>query len=146
MPAIVNERSIASSAERVFSALTQPDELARWWTNDLSATAEVGSLAEFRFNQGAAVRRFEMAELAAGERVRWMVRQPPSHWAGTTITWQLTPVAGRTKVVFTQDGFAKMDALYAQTRVEWEFYLDSLKSYLETGRGTPYIKGELDPL
>ncbi len=146
MSAIVLERTMCASAERVFAALTLPDELARWWTTDLSAIPEVGSLAEFRFNQGMAVRQFEVAELDAGEKVRWILRQGPAHWVGTSVTWQLMPVQNGTKVVFTQDGFAQVDALYAQTRVEWDYYLDSLTSYLETGKGTPYIKGELDPL
>jgi uncharacterized protein YndB with AHSA1/START domain len=146
MPAIVLERTIAAAPERVFAALTRQDDLARWWTDDLSATPEAGSMAEFRFNQGAAVRRFAVAELVAGERVRWIVRHGPAHWAGTSVTWRLTPIPGRTRVVLTHDGFARADALYAQTRVEWDFYLDSLKAYLEIGRGTPYVRGALDPL
>ncbi len=146
MSAIVLERTIAAAPERVFNALTQPDELARWWTTDLSATPEVGSLAEFRFNQGAAVRQFEVAELHAGEKIRWTLRHGPAHWAATSVSWRLTPIHKGTSVVFTHDGFAQVDALYAQTRVEWDYYLDSLKSYLETGKGAPYVKGELDPL
>jgi uncharacterized protein YndB with AHSA1/START domain len=54
MSAIVIERIIAATPEQVYAALTRQDDLARWWTTDLSATAEVGSVAEFRFNQGAA--------------------------------------------------------------------------------------------
>jgi len=28
---------------------------------------------------------------------------------------------------------------YEQTRAGWEYFLRSLTSYLETGRGTPYV-------
>ena len=146
MADIVLERTINATPERVFIALTRRYDLAQWWTDDVSATPEVGSLAEFRFNQGVAVRRFEVAKLVRGERVRWLVRHGPAHWEGTSITWQLTPVQCGTRVAFTQDGFARVDALYTQTRVEWDFYLDSLQSYLETGKGSPYVRGELDPL
>jgi uncharacterized protein YndB with AHSA1/START domain len=146
MSAIVLERAISASPERVFTALTQRHDLAQWWTDDVCAAPEVGSLAEFRFNQGAAVRQFEVAELVRGGRVRWTVRHGPVHWAGTSVTWQLTPIQNGTRVLFTQNGFAQVDALYAQTRFEWDFYLDSLQSYLETGKGTPYVRGELDPL
>ena len=145
MSAILLERTIAATPERVFAALTQQDELARWWTNDLSVTARVGSLAEFRFRQGAIVRQLEVAELVLGQRVRWFVHQSPEPWAGTTVTWRLTPVPSGTRAVFTQDGFAEADALYARTVVEWNFYLDSLKAYLEMGSGCPYVRGELDP-
>src|SRR5690242_9324236 len=82
MAAIVLERTVAASPGRVFASLTQADELARWWTTDLSARPEVGSLAEFHFNQGAAIRQFAVAELDAGERVVWIVRHGPAHWVG----------------------------------------------------------------
>jgi uncharacterized protein YndB with AHSA1/START domain len=146
MPAIVLERIIAAAPERVFAALTQQNDLARWWTNDLSVTAKRGTLAEFRFSQGAAVRQVLVAELVSGERVRWFLRRGPAHWAGTTITWRLSPVQRQTRLVFTQSEFAQVSALFAQTRFEWGYYLDSLKAYLETGKGAPYIRGELDPL
>src|SRR5215472_5884035 len=109
MPAIVEERTIATAPESVFKALTQQDELARWWTNDLNAKPEVGSLAEFRFGEwGDFVLRFEVAELDAGEKVRWISRlSPMAQWVGTSVTWQFTPVYNGTQVVFTHDGFAQ---------------------------------------
>jgi uncharacterized protein YndB with AHSA1/START domain len=146
MPSIVIERTIVVAPQRAFDALTGPADLAQWWTNDVSATPEVGSLAEFRFRQGVLVYRFEVTELVSAERVRWVLRHGPDHWVGTGISWQLTPEESGTKLVFTQDGFAHANALFARTVVEWTFYLDSLKAYLETGKGTPYVRGELDPL
>ena len=139
MSAIVEELTIAAAPGSVYNALTQQDELALWWTNDLSAKPEVDSLAEFRFSQGTFVIQFEIAELNADEKVSWISRQGPStgHWAGTSVTWQLTPVQNGTQVVFTHDGFAQVDERYALTRAWWEHFLASLKSYLETGIGTP---------
>jgi len=68
-----------------------------------------------------------------------MTRQGPStgHWKGTSVTWRLTPVHGGTQVVFTHSGFAQADRRYEITRAWWEHFLGSLKSYLETGKGTP---------
>ena len=137
MAAIVKELIIAAAPGRVWDALTKPDEIACWWTNDLSATPEVGSLAEFRFSQGTFVIQFEVAELDQDEKVYWISRQGPPHWAGTSVTWQLTPVQNGTQVVFNHDGFAQADERYEITRGWWEHFLVSLKSYLETGKGTP---------
>ena len=139
MAAIVKELIIAAAPGRVWDALTKPDEIACWWTNDLSATPEVGSLAEFRFSQGTFVIQFEVAELDQDEKVRWITRQGPAtgHWAGTSVTWQLTPVHNGTQVAFNHDGFAQADERYEITRAWWEHFLVSLKSYLETGKGTP---------
>ncbi|GCE16979.1 SRPBCC domain-containing protein [Dictyobacter kobayashii] len=138
MPTIVIERSIAATPGSVFDALTQQDGIARWWTNDLTVKPEVGSLAEFRFTRwGAGILQFEIAELDAGAKVHWFSRKGPPQWAGTSVTWQITPIQDGTKIVFTHDGFAQVDAVYEQTRGNWEYFLDSLKSFLETGKGTP---------
>ncbi len=137
MPAIVKERTIAAAPQSVWGALTQQDELARWWANEARVKPEVGSLGEFRFRPPAGVLQFVVAELDAGENVHWISRQGPPSWAGTSVTWQLTPVHNGTAVVFTHDGFAQVDEAYEQTRGNWDYFLDSLKSYLETGKGTP---------
>ena len=145
MPAIIEECTIAAAQERVFNALTQQDEIACWWTNDLTVKPEVGSLAVFRFTQwGAGILQFEVAELDAGEKVRWISRQGPPQWAGTSITWQLTPVGDGAKLTFIHDGFVQVDKVYEQTRENWKYFLNSLKSYLEIGKGIPgaplYVK------
>ena len=137
MSAIIEERTIAAAPERVWGALTKPDEIVRWWSDEARVKPEVGSLGEFRFRPPAGVLQFEVAELDEGSKVHWISRQGPPQWAGTSVTWQLTPVHNGTKLVFTHDGFAQIDAAYAQTRGNWAYFLDSLKSYLETGKGTP---------
>jgi uncharacterized protein YndB with AHSA1/START domain len=139
MAAIVEELTIAAAPGRVFNALTQPDEIGHWWTNDLNATPEEGSLAEFRFGEwGESVFRFEIAELDPGKKVHWIHRlSSVAQWAGTSVTWQLTPAHNGTKLVFTHDGFAQVDEVYEQTHGNWQYFLASLKSYLETGKGTP---------
>ncbi|MDQ2714468.1 MAG: SRPBCC domain-containing protein [Chloroflexota bacterium] len=107
MAAIVKELTIETAPQRVWAALTQSDEIGHWWTNDLNARPEVGSLAEFRFGEwGDFVLRFEVAELDQGKKVHWITRYGPPQWTGTSVTWQLTPVHKGTKLVFTHDGFA----------------------------------------
>ena len=139
MAAIREERTIAVAPRSVFNALTQPDEIGHWWTNDLNATPERGSLAEFRFGEwGDIVLRFEVAELEQDRSVHWIYRFGTiAHWAGTSVTWQLKRVHNGTLLVFIHEGFAKQDEAYEQTRWYWDSFLDSLKSYLETGKGAP---------
>ena len=139
MADIVEELTIEASPERVFNALTQQDKIACWWTDDLSVTPEVGSLAELRFSQGTFVIQFEVAELDNDKKVYWITRQgpPTGHWVGTSVTWQLTPVHNGTQLVFNHDGFTQADRRYEITRGWWEHFLASLKSYLETGKGNP---------
>ena len=139
MAAIVKEFIVEATPQRVWGALTQPDEIGHWWTNDLNVTPVVGSLAEFRFGEwGDFVVRVEVAELDQDKQVRWISRRGPApHWDGTSVTWQLEPVHNGTRVVFNHDGFVKKDERYEMTSAWWEHFLVSLKSYLETGKGTP---------
>ena len=139
MPAIVEERTIEATPGRVWGAITQQEEIVHWWSDEARVKPEVGSLGEFRFRPPAGVLQFEVAELDQDEKVHWISRQGPPQWAGTSVTWQLTPFPNGTKVVFTHDGFAQVDEAYERTRGNWDYFLDSLKSYLETGKGTPGV-------
>ncbi len=134
MSAIVEELTIEAVPQRVWGAITQQDEIVQWWAYEARVKPEVGSLAEFRFRQGAFVMQFEVAELDQDEKVHWISRQGLPQWAGTSVTWQLTPVHNGTRLVFTHDGFAQVDE---RTRGAWVYFLASLKSYLETGKGSP---------
>ena len=136
MTAIVEELTIEAPPQRVWGAITQQDEIVQWWAYEARVTPEVGSLAEFRFRQGAFVMQFEVAELDQDEKVRWISKSPPQ-WAGSSVTWQLTPVHNGTKLIFTHDGFAQADEAHEGTRGAWVYFLASLKSYLETRKGTP---------
>ncbi len=85
----------------------------------------------------------EITDLDAGKRVSWLVRQAPQYahlWEGTTITWDLAPASTGTTLRFGHYGFAVVDAGYEQTRTGWAYFLESLKTYLETGEGTPYAQ------
>ena len=123
--------------EAVWNALTQPDHLARWWADEALVAPVVGSLGEFRFRPPAGTLQFQVVELDAHANIRWLSRQGPPAWAGTTVTWQLTPVQDGTRVVFTHAGFAQKDASYERTSKNWEYFLGSLRAYLEDGKGTP---------
>jgi len=142
MPDIVRTLMIGAALESAFRAVTAQDELTRWWANGVTAEPKVGSVAEFRFDNGEAV-RVEIVELEFGRKVHWRVtRAPHPQWEGTSITWDITPVSGGTDLLFGHHGFVADAAGYGyeETRAGWEYFLGSLKSYLETGKGTPYAR------
>lgn len=93
MPDIAQELLIGAPPEAVFAAITQPNEITRWWANDVVAEPRAGSLAELRFDNGE-IMTMEIIDLVAGKGVSWLVRQAPQYahlWEGTTITWDLAP-------------------------------------------------------
>ena len=78
-----------------------------------------------------------MVESVQNKHLHWISSQGPPQWAETSVIWQLEPIHNGTRLLFTYDGFVKKDEAYDQTRGNWDYFLDSLKSYLETGKGTP---------
>ena len=134
MSNIVEEITIEATPQRVWEAITEQDEIVQWWAYEARVKPVVGSLAEFSFRQGALVMQFEVAELVQNKKIRWISRQGVPQWSGTSVTWQLTPTQNGTQLVFMQDGFDQIDE---RTRGAWVYFLASLKSYLEAGKGTP---------
>jgi hypothetical protein len=60
----------------------------------------------------------------------------PADWTGTTIGWALAAHNDQTRLTFTQTNW-KSGVDSPPYAARWQYFLDSLKSYLETGQGTP---------
>jgi uncharacterized protein YndB with AHSA1/START domain len=71
MPDIVHRVGIRASAERVFAALSEEQDLAGWWTRDVKALPVVGAINQFRFgNYG--FNEMKVLELSPAKRVKWL--------------------------------------------------------------------------
>lgn len=140
MSDIVQELIIEATPENVFDALTLPDGIAEWWSNHVTAEPKVGSLNEIRFENGG-IFKMEITDLEAGKKVYWRCRLSPHDWEGSTITWDITPISKGVRLLFGQHNLTVGDTGYSieETCAGWEYFLESLKSYLETGKGTPYV-------
>jgi uncharacterized protein YndB with AHSA1/START domain len=139
MSDIVQELTIEATPENVFHALTRPIGIAGWWSNRVTAEPKVGSLTEVRFESG--VMKMEITDLEVEKNVHWSVRLSRHDWEGSTITWDLTPISKGTRLLFGHHDLTVGATGYSieETRAGWEYFLGSLKSYLETGKGTPYV-------
>jgi uncharacterized protein YndB with AHSA1/START domain len=84
---ILHRVGITASQDAVYEALTSPDRLAAWWTDDTRGDGAPGGVLEFRFEPGG----FDMKVLEAqpAERVLWEVIGGPEEWIGTRISWDL---------------------------------------------------------
>lgn len=140
MPEINKELTIDATPENIFHALTTSDGIAGWWSNHVIAEPKVGSLTEVRFENGG-VFHMEITNLEVGRKVYWSVKLSPHDWEGSTITWDLTPTSQGTKLHFGQHNLFVGPTGYSieEGSAGWDYFLASLKSYLETGKGTPYV-------
>ena len=130
---------INAEPEAVYRAITQPEGLSAWWTTAVEAQAKVGTVAEFRFEGGQVVMLMKVVELDEPGVVRWQVEDPaPPEWAGTQVTWNISPSDDGAQLLFGHRGWDSTEGSFAAINYNWGYYLTSLKQYLETGEGFPH--------
>ncbi|MDD9350199.1 SRPBCC domain-containing protein [Mumia sp.] len=126
-----------ASPAAVYDALTTPEGLAGWWTEDTRGSADVtGGVVEFRFPPIGGF-DMEVLEVEPPERVRWRVSDGPDEWIGTTVTWHLRQDGDYTIVLFAHEGWKEPVEFMHHCSTKWASYLLSLKSLVETGEGAP---------
>jgi uncharacterized protein YndB with AHSA1/START domain len=128
---------IDAPAERVYEAITEEKGLASWWTVQVVAKPAVGSMAEFRFGDRyhAGMR---ILALEPPGRVEWLCVSGDDEWVGTRLAFDLEKRGDQTLLRFRHGLWRDATDFYASCNFNWGHYLASLKSYCETGRGTPF--------
>jgi len=138
MPDILHRVGIRSETPKAtFAALATIDGLARWWTADTQGESEPGGEIRFRFGPSGG---FAMKVLAldADRRVLWQVVDGPAEWIGTRIGFDLKREDDYTIVLFKHEGWKAPVEFMSHCSTKWATFLLSLKSLVETGKGTPH--------
>ncbi|GAB3254797.1 SRPBCC family protein [Chitinimonas naiadis] len=137
---------IEASPAAVYAALTTPEGLRGWWTEDCDVATQAGGMLKFRFGPNQKAMRIE--KLEPGRLVHWrcteahLARDEFSHkdeWVGTELSFQLAPAGeGRTRLDFAHLGLVPTLECYELCHRGWQHFMGSLQQYLQKGRGTPY--------
>ena len=132
---------INASKEKVYEAITTQNGLANWWTQDVSAKPEVGSIASFRFGDIFSA-DLKVIALEDNRVVKWeCVDSSEEEWVKTDFTITLEETESGTLLRFSHDNWWKgMTDGFQRSNFLWGYYLQSLKEYCESGRGRPYGK------
>ena len=127
---------IIAPADRVYQAITEQEGLRGWWTRQARAEPVVGHVNEFPFASGDfnAMRVFTLEPVS---RVEWECVEGAGEWIGTRIVFQLEPDGDSTLLRFSHGGWREDTPFYRMCRRAWEYYMTSLRSYCEGGRGRP---------
>ncbi len=138
---ILHRVGIKSSLDEVYKALTTRERLAGWWTNNTQGEGnKVGAVIHFHFSvDGKELGFFDMKvlDLRLGKRVLWEVIDGPKEWIGTKIDWELKQEGDYTIILFKHQGWKEPVEFMHHCTTKWAIFLMSLKSLLETGKGTP---------
>lgn len=137
MPDILQDFPIAAPPHRVFQGVTDPALLDQWWTLRSAGQATIGSQYELDFGpeyQWAAV----VTRCEPGRAFELRMTQSDDDWFGTTVGFELEPIATGTKVRFAHRGWREPNDHYRTTAHCWALYLRILRRHLEHGESVPY--------
>ncbi len=131
---------IKAAPEKVYAAIATQAGLRGWWTADTKADERVGGKAEFGFNKRGMVFRMDIETLEPAKRVVWRCHGDHPEWAGTVLTWELSPQGGGTTLRFTHGNWKSVSDYYAMCNSTWGELMYRLKDYVEGRNPGPHWK------
>jgi len=139
MPDIRHRVGVSAPLSSVYEAVATREGISEWWTRDgVRGESKEGSTLRFFFGQPEAAAGMEITRLSSDGHVGWTCVEGHDEWVGTTVTFDLSHKDDETVVLFTHADWREPDEFMAHCSARWAYFLLSLKSYLETGSGTPY--------
>ncbi len=138
--------TINGSAEGIFHALTKAIPL--WWTEMFEGCAfrEEGVFT-VRFGERI-FKTIKVKDISNHSKIVWSVEDSligipalknQTEWIGTTILWEINTKPDFTEVELTHVGLHQSIECYTICSLGWRQFTDSLKLFVETGEGNPFI-------
>ncbi|WP_170416109.1 SRPBCC family protein [Ruegeria atlantica] len=136
---------IEASAEEVYQAITTG--IRQWWTTGSEDASKIDTVFTTRF--GKTYNHIKVSQLIENQRVEWDIEEHchdnealtrDDEWKGTKILWSLSPKGeATTRLEFTHEGLVESMECWEICEAGWDFFLfESLKPYLEGGKGQPF--------
>jgi uncharacterized protein YndB with AHSA1/START domain len=133
MRAIHHLVRIVAPPAKVFAALTNSKAVEAWFTDTRCERWEAGAkVAWFGGETTMTIEEFQPdAKLV-------LKVHGGSGWDGTRIAFEVAKLdASRTLVRFDHAGWPEVSDHFRDCSMSWSYFLESLRLYLETGKGTP---------
>jgi hypothetical protein len=131
-----------------YSALTIGIE--NWWTKPDSPINEIGDCAKFTFPPSQSYWVFQATKLIPNSRVELecieafhlhegQPKEIETEWLATKVVFEIEPKESSTLIHFEHIGLNSELLCFDICEAGWNyFFLNSLKEYLETGKGSPH--------
>lgn len=142
--ALVQEITIVAPAERVFAALTRPEELVRWWTVEgqvrtLAAECDVrpggawSMVVEGPCGAGGAHRVYGVyRRVEAPWVLEFTWNREGEDWPESVVRWDLEEKDGITRARVTHSGL--MNEAMRERNNGWSLIVRLLEAWVEKGR------------
>lgn len=132
---------IKASPERLFKALTDAQELMKWFPDRAATEPRVGGALRYEFEAGT-VCNGTYLEIVPNQLVSYSWCQPlecgaqGDRLSNLTVTFRLEPHGEYTDVVLEETGYIddpEHTELHGKRTGGWSFFFDNLQAYLERG-------------
>jgi uncharacterized protein YndB with AHSA1/START domain len=139
MPDIRHRVVIAAPLDKVYQAVATTSGISQWWTRDgVRGESSEGSKLEFYFGQPEPAAVMEVTRLSPDGHVKWTCMEGAEDWIGTKLAFDFTSKDDETVVLFSHADWRESSEFMAHCSARWAYFLLSLKSLVETGKGTPF--------
>jgi uncharacterized protein YndB with AHSA1/START domain len=128
---------VRAAPDDVYRRITSASGIARWLTRAYCPRFDEGEMLELEFPDGRV--RFVIEEMETDRRTAWRCTSEDHRWAGTRIVFDLEPRGELTLLAFDHGGWPEESDFFWECNMSWAYFLESLRSLVEEGRGTPEI-------
>jgi uncharacterized protein YndB with AHSA1/START domain len=129
---------IASTPEKVFAALTNPETTEQYWFGfRIAADGKAGVPFTMRAPGGNNVEKGVILENDPPRRLSytWYPKyEDDKHERPSRVAFDLTPLKGQVRLTIVHEDFDEGSKMFEGISKGWPAVLSSLKSFLETGR------------
>lgn len=137
MARIEHIQYVNAPLSRVYEVLTTARGLAEVWTQDLTFTAQLDAVNEFRFGDEHPT-KMTIVELVPNNKMTWQCIDSDPEWIGTSVSFELEQRGGKTAVTLKHTDWHEVTEFYRFCNYNWAIFLLSLKQYCEEGAGIHY--------
>ena len=126
---------IRATPEKVYRRVASTAGIAEWFTEASSPDYRKGGTLELRFSDDPV--SFTIKELTEPSRIVWHCTTKENSWFDTDIVFEFAPQGDGTVVRFDHLGWPGVTDRFRDCSMSWAYFLESLRTLLEEGRGTP---------
>ncbi len=134
---ILHDLQINAKPSQVFSMISTPRGLNKWWTLDAEGAPEKGERYRFFFAE-----EYDWAgiitKVEVEDYIEWEMIDCDEDWDGTIVGFELSPSEKGTHVNFYHKNWKSDNDHFRTSSYCWATYLRLLKRYIEHDEFVPY--------
>ena len=137
--------TVTADVEFVYKAITK--EIDKWWTINSNDAVNVGDILTVKFGEPYFM-SMQVEDSIPNKLLVWKVVSANmfvegsginnDEWVGTKIHWKLSGAERGSDISLYHEGLIPSFDCYDICKDGWDYFLGSLKAFLDTGTGSPH--------